>query len=99
MPQKVWYADRLHVGEFPLWNALAGHGYPLVAESQTGAFYPVNVVLYRLCDVNTAYNISHLLHYIATFVVASLYARRMGLSLSGRSSFAGLTISVSISVV
>ncbi len=83
MPQKVWYADRLHAGEFPLWNSLSGHGYPLVAESQTGAFYPSNVVLYRVFDVNLAYSISHVGHYIATFVVAYLLARRLRLSVIG----------------
>ena len=81
LPQKVWYADRLQAGEFPLWNSLAGHGYPLVGESQTGAFYPSNVVLYRLFDANLAYNISHLAHYLATFVVAYLLARRLRLSM------------------
>ncbi len=80
LPQKLWYAERLQAGELPLWNSLAGHGYPLVAESQTGAFYPINLLLYRICDVNDAYNFSHLLHFIGTFVVASLYARRLQLS-------------------
>ncbi len=81
LPQKVWYADRLQADEFPLWNSLAGHGYPLVGESQTGAFYPSNVVLYRLFDANLAYNFSHLAHYIATFVVAYWLARRLRLSM------------------
>ena len=89
MPQKVWYADRLHAGEFPLWNSLAGHGYPLVAESQTGAFYPVNVGLYWMFDVNTAYSISHLLHYIGTFVIAYAFARRLRLGMIG-AQFAAL---------
>ena len=80
LPQKVWYADRMQAGEFPLWNSLAGHGYPLVAESQTAAFYPLNVVLYRFFDANLAYNISHLAHYIATFVMSFLLARRLRLS-------------------
>ncbi len=81
LPQKMWYAERLQAGEFPLWNSLAGHGYPLVGESQTGAFYPSNVVLYRFFDANVAYNISHLAHYIATFVVAYGLARRLRLSM------------------
>ena len=75
LPQKAWYADRWQAGELPLWNSLAGHGYPLIGESQTGAFYPVNVVLYRLLDIHTAYNVSHLGHYIAAFVLTFLFAR------------------------
>ncbi|MCH8147499.1 MAG: hypothetical protein IH987_05820, partial [Planctomycetes bacterium] len=41
-PQKTFLVDRLRAGEFPLWNNLVGHGYPLIAESQTGALYPPN---------------------------------------------------------
>ncbi|MBW3543325.1 MAG: hypothetical protein KY476_23980, partial [Planctomycetes bacterium] len=28
LPQKVFYAEKLREGELPLWNPLAGHGYP-----------------------------------------------------------------------
>eukprot|EP00913_Durusdinium_trenchii_P010932 g10261.t1 len=79
-PQKVYFAERLAAGEFPLWNRLAGHGYPLVAESQTGALYPCNVVLYRLFDVTTAYNIVQISHYVLTFLFTWMYARRFGQS-------------------
>jgi hypothetical protein len=79
-PQKSFYAERLQDGEFPLWNNRTGHGYPLVAESQTGAFYPFNVILYRAFDVNTAYNVSHLLHYVLAFTFAWMYARKLDLS-------------------
>jgi len=77
-PQKAYFADRLHDGEFPLWNNRVGHGYPLVGESQTGAFYPFHV-LYALFDVNTAYNAVQLSHYVLAFVFTWLYARRIGL--------------------
>lgn len=89
LPQKTFYADRLHAGEFPLWNNLTGYGYPLVGESQTGAFYPPNLILYRLFDVNTAYSAIHLLHYILAFWFFWLYARRIGLNTAG-SLFAAL---------
>lgn len=79
LPQKAFYADRLQAGDIPLWNPLVGHGYPTVAESQTGVFYPTNLLLYRWLDVNTAYNASLLLHFIAAFVITWLFARRMGL--------------------
>jgi hypothetical protein len=79
-PQKTFYAERLKAGEFPLWNSLWGHGYPLIAESQTGAFSPFNLVAYRLLDVNTAYNAVQLLHYVLAFVFTWMYARSIGLS-------------------
>ena len=89
LPQKAFYADRLRAGEFPLWNNLVGHGYPLVGESQTGAFYPLYLLLYRTLDVNAAYSAVHLLHYVLAFVFTWLYARRIGLS-GAAASLAGV---------
>lgn len=88
-PQKTFFADRLQAGEFPLWNSNAGHGYPLVAESQTGAFYPFNYFAYRFLPVNTAYNFVQILHYILAFVFTALYVKRLGYSLIA-ALFAGL---------
>jgi hypothetical protein len=83
LPQKAFFADRLRAGEFPLWNSLVGHGYPLVGESQTAPLYPLNPLIYRWFDLNTAYVASHLLHYLLAFVTTWLLAQRLGLSLSG----------------
>ena len=79
-PQKTHYADCLSRGEMPWWNPFVAHGYPVVGESQTGVFYPPNVVLYRLLDVNTAYHVNHLLHYVLAYAFTVLLARRLGLS-------------------
>lgn len=79
LPQKVYFAERIAAGEFPLWNNRAGHGYPLVGESQTGGFYPLYGVFYTTLDVNSAYNAVHILHYVLAFVFAVLAARRFGL--------------------
>jgi hypothetical protein len=83
LPQKAFFADRLRAGEFPLWNTLAGQGYPLVAESQTAPLYPLNPLLYRWLDLNTAYVANHLLHYVLAFVAMWLLAVRLGLNLTG----------------
>jgi hypothetical protein len=80
-PQKVIYSESLHAGELPLWNDRAGFGYPLLAESQTGIFYPPNLLLYRLLDAHSAFHVSFLLHYVAAFVFATMAARRLGLNL------------------
>lgn len=83
LPQKLFLSERLQAGEFPLWNSWTGHGYPLLAESQTGALYPLHLLCYGLLDVNTAYNAVHLLHYVLAFLFAALYARRFGLRVPG----------------
>lgn len=82
-PQKAFYADELQAGRLPLWNPLVGHGYPVVAESQTGVFYPPNLLLYSWLDVNTAYNAQQIGHYILAFLATWLLARRLGLQLCG----------------
>ena len=78
-PQKQFFAERLHDGEFPLWNNRSGFGYPLVAESQTGAFYPPHLLIYSLLDVNEGYNAVQLLHYILAFGFTWLLARELSL--------------------
>lgn len=81
-PQKTFFVDQLRQGEFPLWNNLAGHGYPLVAESQTGVFYPPHL-FYLFLDANSAYNAVQLSHYILAFLFFWMYARTVGLSAWG----------------
>src|SRR5215831_13172320 len=48
LPQKAYYARELRAGGLPLWNNQIGNGYPQVAESQTGVFYPPNLALYAM---------------------------------------------------
>ena len=82
-PQKIFYADQLQSGEWPFWNNRTGHGYPALGESQTGVFYPLNLLLYSWLDVNTAYSFSHLIHYVLAFVFTAGYARRFGVGWLG----------------
>jgi hypothetical protein len=79
-PQKLVYADQLADGKVPLWNDLVGFGYPLLAESQAGVFYPPNPWLYRQFDINTAYSLSQLGHYVLALVFCVLLLRRLDLS-------------------
>ena len=79
-PQKQVMADGFAQGELPLWHDRTGLGYPLHAESQAGIFYPTNQILYRLFDINTAYNASLMLHYAAAFVFAWRFCRCQALS-------------------
>jgi hypothetical protein len=93
LPQKAYFAERIAVSELPLWHNRTGHGYPLIGESQTGVFYPPNWifywVLYPLLGLNGAFSASLLFHYVLTFLLAMLYARKMELSPAG-AAFAAL---------
>jgi hypothetical protein len=88
-PQKVYYAEALWAGEFPFWNHLVGHGYPVVAESQTGAFYPPNLLAYRIWDANTAYLVVHVFHYVLAFLCSVALGRAFGFSVFA-SAFVGV---------
>lgn len=79
-PQKQVMADGFAHGELPLWHDRTGLGYPLHAESQAGIFYPTNQILYRLFAINTAYNVSILMHYTLAFVFAWRFCRSQWLS-------------------
>ena len=51
-------SESLRAGRLPVWNDLWGYGFPGLAESQMGVFYPVHLVLYRWLDTETAYVVS-----------------------------------------
>ncbi|MEZ6146623.1 MAG: hypothetical protein R3B91_14655 [Planctomycetaceae bacterium] len=79
-PQKALYAEQIADGESHLWNNLVGFGYPQLAESQTGVYYPPNPLLYRVLSVNDAYNVCQIGHYVLAFVFTWLLMRRLDLS-------------------
>jgi hypothetical protein len=82
-PQKAFLADELQAGRWPMWNPLTGHGYPVIAESQTGVCYPPDLVAYRFLSLTPAYNAIQIAHYIAAFIGTWLLARRLGAGVCG----------------
>lgn len=82
-PQKVFLATQLQNGVIPAWNPLTGHGYPTIAESQTGVCYPPDLAAYRWLSVTTAYNTLQIVHYILAFVGTWLLAKKLGCSFCG----------------
>src|SRR5262245_30033387 len=47
--------EALREGELPVWNDLWGYGFPALAESQMGVFYPAHVVFYGWMSTEAAY--------------------------------------------
>jgi len=78
-PQKQLLAEEFSAGRIPLWHDRTALGYPLLAESQAGIYYPPTQVLYRLLPVHAAFHTAFLLHYLAAFVAAWRYARSQSL--------------------
>jgi hypothetical protein len=92
-PLKCELARAIAWGRLPFWSDRFGLGVPLIAESHVAAFYPPNVVLYRIFDVSTAYRLSMWLHYVALVATTYLYARCLGLSMWG-SALAGVAFAL-----
>jgi hypothetical protein len=79
----AFYGDSLGDGRLPVWNDLWGYGFPGLAESQMGVFYPVHLVLYRWLNTETAYVVSLLAHTLWGGMGAYWAARQLGTSRMG----------------
>jgi hypothetical protein len=78
-PARSVYAQALREGRIPLWTPDALAGYPLLAEGQTGAYYPLNLLLYRLLPLPKALNYSVLSALWLAGAGTFAYARLLGL--------------------
>lgn len=56
------YGQGLRQGCVPLWNPHLAGGYDAHAAGQTGMFYPVNLLLFFLWPVPTAFALSYVVH-------------------------------------
>ncbi len=79
-PLKTELARALGEGRLPFWSDRIGLGVPLVSESHVAAFYPPNLVAYRVLGVSAAYRLLMWLHAIALTGATYAYARRVGLT-------------------
>jgi hypothetical protein len=79
----------LKAGRIPYWNDLWGFGFPGLAESQMGVYYPPHVVLFGLLRVEMAYTLSLVGHMIWSGLGTAWAARRFGASPRG-ATVAGL---------
>jgi hypothetical protein len=75
--------ESLRAGRLPVWNDLWGYGFPGLAESQMGVFYPIHIVVYRLLAVETAYVVSLVVHTLWGGLGAFWAARRLRISCAG----------------
>lgn len=80
-------------GEWPLWNPYLGNGAPLLANLQTGFFYPPNL-LYFVLPVEHALTLSIVLHLMLAGVLMVLFTRQLGLQ-PFAAAISGLTFMLS----
>ena len=74
-------ARALVQGRLPLWTTGIASGFPLLAEGQIGALYPVNQLLYRILPIQLALNYELLLHLGWLMVGMFVFARALRLAL------------------
>ncbi len=85
--------EALAQGRLPYWNDLWGYGFPGIAESQMGVYYPPHLILYGALPVEAAYTASLVLHTFWAAIGTAWAARRFGVSVPGAAlaGFVGAT--------
>ncbi len=72
--------NSIQAGRLPYWNDLWGYGFPGIAESQMGVYYPAHLLLYGLLPLEAAYTASLVFHTIWAGWGASWAAQVFGVS-------------------
>jgi hypothetical protein len=84
-PTRLLYANALATGRLPLWTPELLMGFPLFAEMQTGALYPIHLLLYRILPIDLAINYDILSHLAWLAAGVFLFARARKTSIVGSS--------------
>ena len=74
-PIRFSVAESFKAGELPLWDRHMAMGYPLLADFQSGAFYPPSLV-YLLLPFFAAIRATFIIHYLVASTGAYLLFRR-----------------------
>ncbi len=64
IPVRYIYSEALQRNELPFWSKDIGTGFPILAESQMGAFYIPNLILYKSFPFWFAFNMSYALAFV-----------------------------------
>lgn len=75
-PWKYFAVESFKNFQIPLWNPYNFSGYPLMANFQSGVFYPLNLIFFVL-DFNTAWTIYILLTPVLSAIFTYLYLRSL----------------------
>jgi len=72
-PFRIFVRECLKENIIPLWCPYLGYGFPLLAEGQSGIFYPLNILLFTLFNPTSAYNYSVILHFFLAGLFIFIY--------------------------
>ena len=79
-PLKALMHESLRAGRLPLWSPYLMMGYPVAAEGQIGAFYPVALLISWVLPSSGAINYIAAFHLLLAGIGMFLLARRLGVS-------------------
>jgi hypothetical protein len=82
-PFSVELSRTLNEGRLPLWTPNLLAGFPLLAEGQVGALYPLNLLLYKFFPTHYALSFNILLHIIWAAVGMYVFVRSRGIGIAG----------------
>lgn len=78
-PTHLAYAEALRQGRLPLWEPRMLMGFPLFAEGQIAALYPLHPILYGLFPIDVATNYDILLHLVWVALGTYVFLRALKL--------------------
>ncbi len=81
-PFGVEYSRALSEGRLPLWSPNLLAGFPLLAETQVAALYPINLLFYKILPAYYAISYGNLLHLAWAACGMYALARSMNLRVS-----------------
>ena len=76
-PMRLSLAESLRAGELPLWDRHVAAGFPLLADFQSGAFYPPHLA-FLLLPFFSAVSVLFLFHYLVAATGSYLLCRHWG---------------------
>ncbi len=79
-PQRVALGESLSEGRLPWWTPEVGLGYPMLAEGEIGALYPLNWPLYATLSPERALSLAIVLHYLLAGLGMYALGRVLGLA-------------------
>ncbi len=77
-PQRYFASHMLSQGKVPLWVPEIFGGFPLLAEEQTGIFYPVNLILFSILPIHIAFTYSIVINFFLGGLFTYMFCRSIG---------------------
>lgn len=79
-PFRAYASRMLEASQIPLWNPYTFSGIPFLANIQIAVFYPLNLILFTIFPLSTAFGLKLVLHFSIGGFFTYLYLRRINVT-------------------